>query len=217
MPDSAAARRSTSPCPKRWSAAGGCDFAARPRLSGSEQPVFWSEAAHTGVLRLATGILLPQDGQVTLRDFLDGEVMVAPDTLHILLRGLDPHPLILLDARSKPDEPLAALIPLGRDGLDRLAALDRLLRHLHGYKVPPDRRLTAQQRRRLKGMLRAVDARRHHAGQRQIAEVIFGTDRVAEVPWRISPLRDVVRDLLKDGAAMIAGGYRKLLRYRRRQ
>ncbi|MFD1911835.1 DUF2285 domain-containing protein [Halodurantibacterium flavum] len=140
----------------------------------------------------------------------------APDALHILLRSLDPGLVVILDARSDPEDPLAALIPLGRDGLDRLAALDRLLRHLHGYKVPPDRRLTTQQRRRLKAMLRAVDGQQHHARQREIAEAIFGADRIVEEPWQTSPLRDVVRDLLKDGAAMIAGGYRRLLRYRRR-
>lgn len=162
------------------------------------------------------GLLLPQDGPVSLRAFIDGEMMLAPEALHILLRSIDPGLIIVLDAGSDLDEPLAALIPLGRDGLDRLAALDRLLRHLHGYKVPVDRRMTAQQRRRLKAMLRAIDAHRHHASQREIAEAIFGERRVAEDPWQVSPLRDVVRDLLKDGAAMIAGGYRKLLRYRRR-
>lgn len=216
MPRYAATRPSTSPCPKSWSTAGDCDFAARPRLSAAEQPVFWSEEANTSVLRLVTSLPIPPGDRITLHAFLDGEVKAAPDALHILLRSPDPGLVVLLDVRGNPDEPLAALIPLGRDGLDRLAALDRLLRHLHGYKVPPDRRLTAQQRRRLKAMLRAVDGQQHHASQREIAEAIFGRERVAEDSWHISPLRDVVRDLLKDGTAMIAGGYRKLLHFRRR-
>ncbi len=115
-----------------------------------------------------------------------------------------------------PDDPLSVVVPLDRNGLDRLAALDRLLRHLAGYRVPPDQRMTAQQRRRLKTMLRAVDARQHQASQREIAQVLFGADRVAAEQWQNSPLRDVVRDLVRDGAAMIAGGYLRLLRFRRR-
>ncbi|GKX34094.1 MAG: hypothetical protein MnENMB40S_17120 [Rhizobiaceae bacterium MnEN-MB40S] len=76
--------------------------------------------------------------------------------------------------------------------------------------------MTAQQRRRLKNMLRAVDGRMNDADYREIAEVIFGVERVATEPWKTSALRDAVLDLVKDGLAMIDGGYRKLLRHRRR-
>ncbi|CAM3245159.1 Uncharacterized conserved protein [Paracoccus aminovorans] len=76
--------------------------------------------------------------------------------------------------------------------------------------------MTAQQRRRLKNMLRAVDGRLNDAEYREIAEVIFGVERVSADPWKTSALRDVVLDLVKDGFAMINGGYRKLLRHRRR-
>lgn len=76
--------------------------------------------------------------------------------------------------------------------------------------------MTAYQRRRLKNMLRAVDGRMNNADYRQIAEVIFGVERVAADPWKTSSLRDAVLDLVNDGLAMINGGYRKLLRYRRR-
>ena len=51
---------------------------------------------------------------------------------------------------------------------------------------------------------------------REIAEAIFGVERVASDPWKTSALRDAVLDLVKDGFAMIDGGYRKLLRHRRR-
>lgn len=203
-------------CPRRWRPVGACDFAARPQLSATEQPVFWSETADTAVLRLVTGIPPPQIGVTNLRAFLSGEARIASEELHILLRGIGPDLHLVTDADCQPDDPLAVLIPLDRDGLDRLAALDRLLRHLNGYKVPPDHRMTAQQRRRLKTMLRAVDGRENHASQREIAQVIFGAERVAGEYWKSSPLRDMVRDLLKDGTAMIAGGYRKLLRFRRR-
>lgn len=114
------------------------------------------------------------------------------------------------------DLPLAALIPLDADGFDRIEAINRLLRALQGRSVPDDRRLTRQQRRRHRHMLQAIDGRMNGASYRQIAGVIFGVDRVASEPWKTSALRDTTTSLVRDGFAMIAGGYRALLRLRRR-
>lgn len=207
---------SASRSPNRWKAAGGCDFAARPRLTAGDQPIFWSETADTAILRVAGGLAPTREGAVTLRAFLAGEKRIAPDELHLLLREIGPGLHLVADPAIQPDDPISVAIALDRDGLDRVAALDRLLRHLAGYRVPPDQRMTSQQRRRLKVMLRAVDARQHRASQREIAQVLFGVERIAEEQWQSSPLRDTVRDLLRDGTAMIAGGYLKLLRFRRR-
>lgn len=115
-----------------------------------------------------------------------------------------------------PDVPLAALVPLDADGFDRTEAIDRLLRALLGRSVPADRRLTLQQKRRQRHMLQATDGRLNGATYRDIAGVIFGVDRVASAPWKTSALRDATTALVKDGLAMIAGGYRTLLRHRRR-
>ncbi|MER9675003.1 DUF2285 domain-containing protein [Mesorhizobium sp. M0208] len=122
--------------------------------------------------------------------------------------------LVLGDAR--PDQPLAALVPLDADGLDRIDAITRLWRALHNRHVFPDTRLTAQQRRRLRHMLQAVDGSMNGASYREIANVIYGAPRVAAESWKTSALRDSTIDLVKDGHAMIAGGYRKLLRHRRK-
>ncbi len=170
----------------------------------------------TAVLRLAGSLVPPREGSKTLRAFLTGEVRITPEELHLLLREIGPGLHLVADATIQPDDPLAISIPIDPDGLDRVAAADRLFRHLAGYRVPRDQRMTAQQRRRLKAMLRAVDARRHRASQREIAQVLFGVERIAKEQWQSSPFRDTVRDLLSDGAAMIAGGYLKLLRFRRR-
>lgn len=151
-----------------------------------------------------------------MRAFLTGEVRITPEELHLLLREIGSGLHLVANPSIQPDDPLAISIPIDPDGLDRVAAVDRLLRHLAGYRVPPDRRMTSPQRRRLKAMLRAIDARGHRASQREIAQVLFGVERIAEEQWQSSPFRDTVRDLLSDGAAMIAGGYLKLLRFRRR-
>src|SRR5579885_638255 len=111
---------------------------------------------------------------------------------------------------------LAALVPMGADGLDRIEAVARLWRAINGRDVPADARLTSQQRRRLRRMLQAVDGRHEGASYREIAEAIFGAARVADAPWKTSALRDATIDLVKDGLALIAGGYRSLLRRRRR-
>ena len=122
--------------------------------------------------------------------------------------------LVLGDAR--PDQPLAALVPIDIDGLDRIEAVTRLWRALHSRRVFADTRLTAQQRRRLRHMLQAVDGSMNGASYREIANVIYGAPRVSADPWKTSALRDSTIDLVKDGFAMIAGGYRKLLRHRRK-
>jgi len=79
-----------------------------------------------------------------------------------------------------------------------------------------DTRITKQQRRRLRFMLQASDGRDHGASYREIAQAIFGETRVASDPWKTSPLRDTVIGLVESAAIVIGGGYRQLLRHRRR-
>ncbi len=64
-------------------------------------------------------------------------------------------------------------------------------------------------------MLQATDGRMNGAPYRAIAGAIFGDDRVAVEHWKTSTLRVTTSTLVKDGMAMIAGGYRTLLRHRR--
>ena len=65
-------------------------------------------------------------------------------------------------------------------------------------------------------MLQAVDGRTAGATYREIAEVMYGRGRVASDPWKSSALRDATIRLVRDGNRMIDGGYRQLLRHRRR-
>ena len=113
--------------------------------------------------------------------------------------------------------PLVAIVPLGITGFDRLEAIWRLLAALHGRAVPPDRRLTRQQRARARRMLQAIDGARDGATQLEIAQVIFRIGSMSRDEWQVSSTRHVVMSLLRDARAMIAGGYRKLLRHRHRR
>jgi hypothetical protein len=66
-------------------------------------------------------------------------------------------------------------------------------------------------------MLQAVDGHRQGATYREIAEVIYGVKRIRGEHWKTSALRDSVIGLVKGGLSMVAGGYRRLLRHRRRR
>ncbi|AZO31499.1 MAG: DUF2285 domain-containing protein [Mesorhizobium sp.] len=111
---------------------------------------------------------------------------------------------------------LTALIPLDSHTLGRVEALVRFWRSCHRRPVPPDTRMTIQQRSRLRLMLQASDGRTNGASYREIATAFYGTGRVASNPWKTSSLRDTVIGLVKSGGAMIAGGYLQMLRHRRR-
>lgn len=108
-----------------------------------------------------------------------------------------------------------ALVPLGLDGFDRIEAVRRLLSSLHGRAVPPDTRLTRQQRQRQRRMLQAIDGHRAGATQQEIAQVLLHVGHFNREDWQASSARHAIASLLRDARALIAGGYRKLLRHRR--
>jgi len=177
--------------------------------------VFWSAEADTSaVLLTQMPIVLPtaSDLYPALRE---PAARGDEDGTHLLFGAGGQTIRIVRLAGAPPDMPLAALVPLDADGFDRMEGIDRLLRALLGRAVPRDRRLTPQQKRRQRHMLQATDGRMNGATYREIAGVIFGVDRVASEHWKTSALRDATTALVKDGMAMIAGGYRMLLRHRR--
>lgn len=123
--------------------------------------------------------------------------------------------LQIIDHAIDGKENAVAVIPLGIDGFDRIEAVYRFLSALHGRAIPPDTRLTRQQRARQRRMLRAFDGYRAGATQQEIAEIIFHTDHLDRDAWQASSIRHAIKTLLRDARAMVAGGYRKLLRHRR--
>ncbi len=193
---------------------GGCDFPARPDLSALAQTVLWSPAVDPGVLSLAEVPAIPAKAESVPALHFTAHRM-TPGECHAVHSGADATQLVLPpDLRS--DSSIAALIPLDADTPGRIQALSRLWRSWKGLSVPPDTRLTAQRRRRLRLMLRAADGRDNMASYREIAQGLYGASRVASEPWKTSPLRDTVIGLVEGASALIAGGYLQLLRHRRR-
>lgn len=111
--------------------------------------------------------------------------------------------------------PMAALVPLDETVLLRLAGLLRFKRRLDGHPagaLPRAWRITARLRKRLLGMIRALDGRLEGASYREIAQALYGSDAVARYPWKTSSIRGQTIRLVADAVATMNGGYRKLLR-----
>ncbi|MFN8680225.1 DUF2285 domain-containing protein [Paracoccus sp. P2] len=123
--------------------------------------------------------------------------------------------LQVLDGALKGDAIAVAVVPLSLAGFDRIEAVQRFLSALHGRAIPPDTRLTRQQRERLRRMLRAFDGHRAGTTQQEIARVLLNTGRLDRDEWQASSARHAIKALLRDARSMVAGGYRKLLRHRR--
>ena len=158
-------------------------------------------------------------------------VPVDPRTLgalHADLAGIEGRHVIVGDAAGEhrlwlrdptPGRPLAAVIPLDKDFVTRIASLLRFQRRLLGRAAGPLPRgwpLTAYRLARLELMLRALDLREGGATYREIA-IALGRDEAARLSasdWKMSSARSFVVRLVRDGIAMMNGDYRKLLRIR---
>jgi hypothetical protein len=80
----------------------------------------------------------------------------------------------------------------------------------------PDERLTITQRRRIGHMLRAVDGRSEGASYFEIAHTLFGKRLVKALEWQESSFRHTTLRLVRDGRKLVHGGYKHLLKFRRR-
>lgn len=198
---------------KKSVSVGGCDFPANPALEAQTDPIFWLPQDDTSVVVLtpAPAVLVRSgdqpDGLERAHETIDEQgahAMVAlgdGDELQVLTIGAGP---------------VAALVPLDLEGFSRLDAVYRLLAAIHGRTVPPDTRITPQQRLRMRRMLRAFDGVRDGATQQDIAQTLFRTGRLDRDEWQASSARHAIKSMLRDARAMIAGGYRGLLGHRRR-
>ena len=185
---------------------GGCDFPVDPDIAAPSAPVYWRpEIAPAVVTLVAATPNLPLQSANIAKDTVerrtdgrglswvrlrDGSIIVGADTD--------------IDAES-----LSILIPIDDDWSVRVAAADRLRRHLIDRTTDPP--LTSQRRERLKRALRTIDGMRAGASYRSVATVFFGASRVAQEPWKTSSLKAQTARLAAHGRMLINNGYRKLL------
>lgn len=206
------------PPSRRSRGAGGCPFATAP--DDLSEPVVWRPelTAVTVILDAAPegfATAAPVDPRALGALFAD---LAGIDGRHVIVAdAAGEHRLWLRDPT--PGRPLAAVIPLDKDFLTRIASLLRFHRRLLGRAAGPLPRgwpLTAYRLARLDLMLRALDLRDGGATYREIATAL-GRDeavRLSASDWKMSSARSFVVRLVRDGVTMMNGEYRKLLRIR---
>lgn len=81
---------------------------------------------------------------------------------------------------------------------------------------PAFHQLSKQRRERMSAAIRALDAHSSGGSYRIIAEALFGKKRIPDRAWKTHDLRNRTIRLVQGGLALMRGGYRKLLRPKRR-
>jgi hypothetical protein len=194
---------------------GGWLFAADPHQSFLEQTIFWAPEVLPTVIPVRPASLVGSHSHVSLdlSDLNKGQLRQGPDGWHVVLnlRGVE-HRVWFKEA------PVVAVtyaveLPFDRDFEFRADAGRRLWRALNGRPPgAPLHALSESRRRRLALALRALDARMDGSTYREIAEVLFGAERISERDWRTHDLRNRTIRLVQSGFALMRGGYRALLR-----
>ena len=195
---------------------GGFDFPIDPSQNGLEAVVYWQPEVDPGTVLLSADVPIKEAPATRLRHVDEQATRSDPGGTSMTVKaGASPVRLLLLGA-TNPEAPLAAIIPFDVVGLDRIEALTRFWRIMNDRPFPAHLRLTHQRRRRLRLMLQALDGHCEGASYRQIAKALYGTRRIDQEHWKTSSLRDATIALVRDGRSLISGGYRTLLRHRRR-
>ncbi len=135
----------------------------------------------------------------------------APEGTYVNLTAIKPPHQALVPTGAHPAHPVAVVLPLDDLFEDRVDEARQVWRAIRRCKTTTVAAFTAQRRRRLKLLLRALDAALLGVGYRDIARGLF-TDRVPDgAEWRSHPLRAQTIRLVQDGRALMRGGYLRLL------
>jgi hypothetical protein len=162
-------------------------------------------------------LLVSADSQVSLdlNDLSKGLLRQAPDGWHAILNLSGVEHRVWFKEVPVNAATYAVELPFDRDFEFRADAGRRLWRALNGRPLgTPLHALSDSRRRRLALALRALDARMDGSTYREIAEVLFGAERISERDWPTHDLRNRTIRLVQNGFALMRGGYRALLRPR---
>ena len=141
------------------------------------------------------------------------ELRHAPDGWHgvVTLAGVT-HRLYLPAIPAK-GAPLSIELPLDANLNIRLEAAHRFWCAIDGRRPGPSPlALPPRRRRRFVLMMRALDAWLAGHSYREIAEGLFGKERVLGRSWKDNDLRSLIIRLVQSAIALMRGGYRALLR-----
>ena len=194
---------------------GGSLFVADPEQPFDRQSIFWAPEALSTVLSLRQSGAAGDTEQFALdwTTLPNRELRRAPDGWHgvVPLAGVT-HRLFLPAIPAKGAS-LSIELPLDATLDIRLKAAHRFWCAIDGRRLGPSPLgLPPQRRRRFVLMLRSLDAWLSGQSYREIAEGLFGKERVDRRPWKDNDLRSHVIRLVRSGIALMRGGYRALLR-----
>lgn len=152
-----------------------------------------------------------------LFDFAAGQVCRAADGWYAVLCIGSVEHRIWSKQPLTPGAHYAAELPLDSSFEARAHAATRLWRAMNGRaQGPAFHRLSKQRRERSCAALRAVAAYFAGATYRSIAEALFGEKRIPDRVWKTHDLRSRTIRLVQSGFAFVRGGYRELLRAKRK-
>jgi hypothetical protein len=195
---------------RRW----GLHFMTDPDLRAGRAHVAW-----LWHLNPATVVVAPAPDEFTealpINELTPAFSRRTADGLHwVLGQGGDALQVALIDGANTA-RPAAVVIPLDNCPEMRLEAALRFWEAMTGHVSgrTPDG-LTAQQRSKLKLILRALDGRLAGCSYRAIAEVLFGPSSVPSGrDWACHPVRRQTRRLCERGLDLMHGEYLDLMRY----
>ena len=145
--------------------------------------------------------------------FADNELRRGPDGWHgvVALAGAT-HRLYLPVLPAK-GAPLSIELPLDASSGLRLQAAHRFWSAIEGHRLGASPlALSSRRMGRFVLTMRALDAWLAGHSYREIAEGLYGTERVRSRSWKDHDLRSHIIRLVKSGIALMRGGYRALLR-----
>jgi hypothetical protein len=175
--------------------------------------VFWRPDAYPRTVVLAPAPAHAERSLAYVPEAWPGRFIArdGDDGVHALLKAGDGEHRLWMPTPLAPGQAVACLVPLGGRTNASAAAALQFVRWLAGGPVAPHR--PERRLQRVQQSLRAHDGHVRGASYREIAEQIFGVSRVAAECWRTSPLRDATIRLVRSGAALVRGDYKRLLRH----
>jgi len=148
---------------------------------------------------------------------LTPELRQNTDGWHAVLRFGDATHRLWMRELPAAGAPQAIELPMDSSFELRAQAAQSLWRALNGRPSgPPPCGLSPQRHQRFALVLRALDGRNENKSYRAIAEGLFGKKRIPERAWKTHDLRNRTIRLVQRGLALMRGGYRELLRPRRK-
>lgn len=206
-----AAARQTSSSGSRW----GLRWLEDPQRDGREAQLSWNPVPDPSVT------IMPVEKQSPAARF---SIWALPGHKQLLHFGeqiscaadIAPAPLrVTLDTRLSEGDPFGYVLLSGTHVPDRWRAVARHLARLNSCATKTTGPVAAS--REVIGHMRglqALDGKAQHASHRQIAEVVFGPERVEQSWDPDSELRAQVRHLLRRAEGLVDGGYQRLLGHR---